>query len=58
MYAGFGFPPKAELARPTGKAFPFRFPPGNAEAFQETGSFPSNEKMRQQVFIARHSRYL
>jgi hypothetical protein len=38
VYAGFGFPPKAEPARPTGKAFPSRFPPGNAAAFQETGS--------------------
>jgi len=58
VYAGFGFPPKAALARPTGKAFPSRFPPGNAKAFQETGPFPRNEKLRQQIFIARRSRIL
>ncbi len=29
MYAGIGFPPKAEPARPTGKAYQNRFPPAN-----------------------------
>ena len=29
LRGGFGFPSKAELVRPTGKAFPNRFPPAN-----------------------------
>ena len=51
LRGGFGFPPKAEHVRPTGKAFPIRFPPGNAAAFQETGSEPSAMKAAQRISL-------
>jgi hypothetical protein len=54
MYGGIGFPPKAELARPTGKAFLNRFPPANLR--RDLGNRLRSKckgKMRQQISFAR-----
>jgi hypothetical protein len=57
VHGGFGFPPKAELARPTGKAFPNRFPPGNARRrFREPAPFPSHLKSAQRISNARNEK--
>ena len=53
LRAGFGFPPKAELARPTEKACPTRFPPGNSEEFQGTGPVPKQTKAVKRILFAR-----
>ena len=55
MYGGIGFPPKAaELAWPTGKAHPFRFPPGNVRRrFREPAPFLKHRKDAKQISCAR-----
>ena len=50
------FPQRPRLPGRRGKGSRSGFRPETLAVFQETGPYPCNEKMRQQIFIARRSR--